>query len=427
MAMHPYNMARANRTRINGGAPSGKPIIWTDEERQKVAAEAFRIANERSITQTRAILQAQQILPVERQRPANFAKLADLAWLQPLWKAMAAEKAKEGAEQLFADAPQPSKEPAVTASEPTPEPESKPDQEKADAAPSSSEPVAASDKPRIFWRDEEKRAVAAKTREYLLRYPDMTKIEAMRKAQAVVLPPERQRDTLTGWAFVADWADPMLAQLEIDEKIAAHRAKEAREANERAEAERKAREQAEAEARAAREQASEAQFENAVQARFDSMGFDDLIRGFARKMAREVIDAMGEEFERALSNKIGAMLPGMQQAAADKPLPLPKDRPPVIGVAGLWGRQERDNTESAFEGKARFVFVGNQDHNGNGAGGPALKDKFRGCDVIIVMADHVGHDSQAAIKKIGVPYKFVSGSTSSLKRFVAGWLHSEGK
>lgn len=438
MAMHPYNMARANRDRASVAPVNGKPIVWTDDERRAVAREAFRIASERSITQTRAVLQAQQILPVHRQRPASFAKSADLGWLRPLWDEMKSDAAKKGAQALFepAKAEPVANTVAVPASVPAsvPEPattESKPNQETADAAPSSSEPSSSArrgdaGKTKIFWRDDEKRALAAKMREYLQRYPDMSKIEALRKAQGVVLKPERQREGLTGWTFVADWADPMLAQLEIDEQLAALQAKEAREANERAEAERKAREAAEAEARAAAAREQEAKFESVVQARFDAMGFDDLIRGFARKMAREVIDAMGEEFERALSNKIGAMLPGVQQQA-DKPVPLPKDRAPVIGVAGLWGRQETENAQAAFEGKVKFVFVGNQEHNGNGAAGPGIKEKFRACDLVIVMADHVGHDSQSAIKKLGVPYKFVSGSTSSLKRFVAGWLHSEGK
>ena len=151
MAMHPYNMARANRDRASVAPVNGKPIVWTDDERRAVAREAFRIASERSITQTRAVLQAQQILPVHRQRPASFAKSADLGWLRPLWEEMKSDAAKKGAQALFEPAPEVTRaEPvaevaAVPASVPAsvPEPtttESKPNQETADAAPSSSEP-----------------------------------------------------------------------------------------------------------------------------------------------------------------------------------------------------------------------------------------------------------------------------------------------
>ena len=436
MAMHPYNMARANRDRASVAPVNGKPIVWTDDERRAVAREAFRIASERSITQTRAVLQAQQILPVHRQRPASFAKSADLGWLRPLWDEMRSEAAKKGAQALFEPAPEVTRaEPvaevaAVPASVPEPATtESKPDQETADAAPSSSEPSSSArrgdaGKTKIFWRDDEKRALAAKMREYLQRYPDMSKIEALRKAQGVVLKPERQREGLTGWTFVADWADPMLAQLEIDDQLAALKAKEQREAEERAEAERQARIDAEEAVRIERERNEAARFDAAVNARIEAMGFDDLIRGFARKIARDVVDAMGEEFQTMLSRKVADAVKVQQDA---KQFTMPKDRAPRVGVVGLLNQQEQD-VKKAFQGAIEFVFVKAQAEGGSGAhGGAGLLASCKSCDVVIAMTDHIGHDVTNALRKVGTQTKLLTGSASSLKRYLSAWLHSDGK
>ena len=436
--MHPYSMARANRTRaagsqINGNKPA--PIIWTDEERRAVAREAFRIASERSITQTRAVLQAQQILPPERQRPATFAKAADLTWLAALWTELKNEAAKKGAQDLFEPTPNggtenvPKAAPlaeaiAEIATKPEPMPvQSKPDQETSDAAPSSSEPSSKGDKPRIFWRDEEKRALIAKTREYMQRYPDMSKIEALRKAQGVVLKPDRQREGLTGWTFVADWADPMLAQLEIDEQIAEHHAREQRDAEQRAEIERQARIAAEEAVRAERERVEALRFESAVTARVDAMGFDGLIQAFARKMARDVIEAMGDEFQNMLTRKVADAV-NMQRDA--RQMPIPKDRAPRVGVVGLLNQQEQD-IKRAFQGAIDFVFVKAQAEGGSGAGGVGMLASCKNCDIVIAMTDHIGHDVTNAMRKLGTDTKLLTGSASSLKRYLSAWLHSEGK
>jgi hypothetical protein len=261
------------------------------------------------------------------------------------------------------------------------------------------------------------------------RWPDMKKLEAFRKANELVLTPDRQRD-LTTWGQVATWADPMLDMLALDEQIEEAREKEAKQIRER---------ELQAEIEAAERQAQagiEAQrlrleaFENEVQKRVEQMPFDALIRAFAAKIARETIGAMGEEFEKLLMGRVldaAGIVKNRTETTpvADSPYVVPPvTRLPRVTVVGLM-RQQADDVKKAFLGTIEFTFIESTKTGGKAGGGAGLAAHASTTDVAVCMVDFAGHDVDEAAKRLKLPLVRINGNVSALKRWLGSWLAGE--
>lgn len=390
--------------------PESKIVRWDGVERRQVAVEAFNIAKrEPKLTLRNLVSRAQIVLPTERQRPIGKTQDDKLAaWLMPLWDEMQDEinaQVKAAAAPLHAV--------------------------KQSIAPLIGPHEAASHdrKMAVHWKETDKRTVMKKARELLLAFPDMKKIEALRKAMASDLPADRQRE-LTHWGMVSAWADPMLAQLEIEARLI--------------ELEQKRLDEAPSEPRRVEENLSDArlkqngdseqvrasEFEAAVSERVGALSFEALIRAFAAKLARETITAIGAEFEKQMAGKIidavanGTSARDTKPADDDKLIVPPNNRMPLVGVVGLLNQQSED-VRRAFLGTIDFVFVKSQQEGGNNGGGHAMLEKCSRCDVVIAMTDFMGHDVDRASKQLNVPFKRLTGSVSSLKRYLSSWINGE--
>lgn len=414
-------------------------IHWDENERRSVAAEAFRISNrEPEWTLRRVVSVAQKVLPENRRRPIDKTQDDKLGvWLMPLWQEM--QERTKTAEELFkpppvtpetvsvadmpAIAPQPVTTPVIE-----PKADSQPDSQP-DARPSSSEATANDRKAMVYWKDEHKAKVIEKTFSLLRTFPDMSKLEAMRKAMQSELPPTLQRDLVT-WGLVSAWAEPMLEKLEVDARILALEQKRAREAQEEAQRAEAARLEAERLIEQQAAQMRELQIEAAVTARVEKLSFEQLIHAFASKLARETISGIAAEFEKQMADKISnAVAQGVSTkettpADDERMIVPPSSRVPLVGVVGLLNQQAED-VKKAFLGTIEFVFVKAQQEAGASGGGHAMLEKCARCDVVIAMTDHMGHDVTYASKKLHVPFKPLTGSVSNLKRFLHSWINGE--
>ncbi|TCG08350.1 hypothetical protein BZM27_12505 [Paraburkholderia steynii] len=421
---------------------NGNRISWKPNEQTAVANEVHRIwQRDPSIHIVLAVDQAQRaVLDADRHRNLRNARPNELKpWLdRELETIRAMAERRAAADSLFSAPPN-----VAVIVPPTPAPD--------DAAPSSSEPAATNaddavtdetpkaSRKTTHWRDVEKRAVAEKALEMMERWPDMKKLEAFRKAQELVIEPERQRD-ISGWSLISAWADPMVDLIKTDREIAEAQAREERERIERENAERieheaaqQARRDAEAREReeqeAATQRAIDERVEAEVQARMRLLPFESLIRMFALKVAREAIAAFSDELQTSImSSVITAAAESVQRAEttpsddeASHLVVRPTNRLPRVGVVGLLNQQEHD-IERAFAGRVSFVFVKSQREGGNAHGGHGMLDKCRTCDLVISMTDHVGADVAAAAKKLHVPFKEIGGKVSALKSWLNEWL-----
>lgn len=431
-------------------------IVWNNGEKSAVAAESFRIQQaDKSLSVIAAVSQAQQaVLPENRRRPVHQAKDFE-RWLTPLWDAMRTEaahapkraEARRKAEALFTpeivQVEQPDIPAPVASGTPEGTTEPPPVVEPDDARPSSTEAapvveiIQKASKPRtsVFWRDDEKRKVAVRAYANLERWPDMSKLEAFRKAQDSELPEDRRRN-LSTWETIREWAEPMLESIALDvriEEARQHEENERRREAERAEA--AEREAAKLRAEAAEREQARA-FEVAVQSRMDTLTLDDMFKAMARRMAREMVSAFSAEIEGVFVSKMHSVLSealGGPPTAAPPPTRQPEPparivesnavKLPKVCVVGLLNRTQEDDVEKAFLGAVEFVFVKSQGTGGNGGGGKGMLDKAQKCDVVVGMIDFAGHGVDEAAKKLhDIPYKRVAGSVSALKRWLRIWL-----
>jgi hypothetical protein len=464
------------------------PIKWTPHERESVAAEALKIHTaDPSITPYKAVAHAQRaVLPVSRQRPIqNTQPVKVEAWLIPMWdemrtanrKASANAAARQNAEALFTndgvniDGPQSTEATAdtaitddvpaqadaadaATASEveqpeavitpeiaPSPEVAASTFDAAQDDSKVSTSNVEADDgaQPEIskshdtrrlvHWRDDEKKKVCARAYSNMKRWPDMSQLDAFRKAQDSELPESRRRD-LNSWFLVKNWAEPMLEACALDERIEAARIAEEQE-REREEQAARARAEEEAERRhQIEEQTRQAAFNRAVADRVANLSFDELLHALARRFGRAMFEGFNEGF-RTIGTPQGdpppanaAHPPSPPSAHSTTPpreVEPPRPRLPKVCVVGLLNQQEHD-VEKAFLGVIDFEFVKSQRIGGNGHGGHALADKSRKCELIASMVDFQGHDVEKHARKLDVPLMRINGSASALKRELRKWL-----
>ena len=408
-------------------------IHWDDEEKRRVAARAFEINRSEPGLSLRAVVsRAQSVLNAERHRAIDKTQDDKLAiWLMPLWNDMKTRAdAKAGAEALFSPATPTVENPAAEIPADVPEAATAPISEpEPDARPSSSEAVSSDRKINVHWKDEDKQKVAAQAFKLMQAFPDMKRLEAVRKAMGSELGPDKQRDIST-WSMVSAWAEPMLEKFDVDARILALEQKRAREAEEEARRQEAARVEAERLLHEEAERARALEFEAAVNAKVETLSFDDLIKAFAAKLARDVIAGIGTEFEKQMAGAIThAVAKGVVQkettpAEPERLIVAPAARLPVVGVVGLLNQQAED-VRKAFLGTVEFVFVKAQAEGGIGGGGHGMLEKCSRCDVVIAMSDHMGHDVEASAKKLNVPYRRLTGSVSNLKRFLSSWINGE--
>lgn len=408
-------------------------IHWDDEEKRRVAARAFEINRSEPGLSLRAVVsRAQSVLNAERHRAIDKTQDDKLAiWLMPLWNDMKTRAdANAGAEALFSPATPTVENPAAEIPADVPEAATAPISEpEPDARPSSSEAVSSDRKINVHWKDEDKQKVAAQAFKLMQAFPDMKRLEAVRKAMGSELGPDKQRDIST-WSMVSAWAEPMLEKFDVDARILALEQKRAREAEEEARRQEAARVEAERLLHEEAERARALEFEAAVNAKVETLSFDDLIKAFAAKLARDVIAGISTEFEKQMAGAIThAVAKGVVQkettpAEPERLIVAPAARLPVVGVVGLLNQQAED-VRKAFLGTVEFVFVKAQAEGGIGGGGHGMLEKCSRCDVVIAMSDHMGHDVEASAKKLNVPYRRLTGSVSNLKRFLSSWINGE--
>jgi hypothetical protein len=477
-----------NQTR---GNEMRERVFWNDGEKRDIAAHAYRLRQQKpDLSILAAVHQAQQATLAKNRRRDIDTVSKVTPWLTPLWEEMKKGEQSDAAasaaalfdgvnidagatirEQAPADGPTDALE-ALQGDEgtfaketPADEPQAPqtPVTEPDDRTPSSTAPhevdfditrrdprpivefdiarreseqatlqrhaAEQASRTAVHWTDEERKAVAAKARDNMKRWPDMKKLEAFRKANELVLTPDRQRD-LTTWGQVATWADPMLDMLALDEQIEEAREKEAKQIRER---------ELQAEIEAAERQAQagiEAQrlrleaFENEVQKRVEQMPFDALIRAFAAKIARETIGAMGEEFEKLLMGRVldaAGIVKNRTETTpvADSPYVVPPvTRLPRVTVVGLM-RQQADDVKKAFLGTIEFTFIESTKTGGKAGGGAGLAAHASTTDVAVCMVDFAGHDVDEAAKRLKLPLVRINGNVSALKRWLGSWLAGE--
>lgn len=418
-------------------------VFWNDGEKRQIAATAYKLREANpDLSILSAVAQAQRVtLPTDRRRDIDTVTKVT-PWLTPLWDEMkrgVQTDALAHAEALFdvkqdydgvnidtprVEALKPPGEVADTQS-PAVEPPTEQTPVSTPAEPEQKQ----SSRTAVHWNDDERKIVATKAREILKRWPDMTKLEAFRKAQEVALLPERQRSLIT-WGNLEAWADPMLSVLELDEQIAEARQREEREQHDaqiRAEVE-DAERQAEA-AIAAQRMRLEA-FEQEVQQRVELMPFDALIRAFAAKIARETVNAMGEEFERLLMGRVldaAGIIRNRTETTPDATnhyVVPPASRLPRVTVVGLM-RQQADDVKKAYLGAIDFTFIESSKTGGKQGGGAGLAAHASTTDVAIAMVDFAGHDVDEAAKRLKLPFVRINGNVSALKRWLSSWLNGE--
>lgn len=470
---HPYMRTSRNSESLES---MNARINWTDHEKETVAAEALKLHKSNpKLTPYAAVVQAQAVvLTPARQRPLHNTPPAKVEkWLMPLWdgmkKAARQANARANVESLFtgpvqpaADTPPADDAPAqaaadVSASEDNAEavePASEPEtpaavelandsqnieqaQSELNISAENIEPAAEVSKPhsarrQVHWKDDERKKVAARAYSNMKAWPDMSRLEAFRKAQESELTEDRRRHLVT-WELIRDWAEPMLEALALDEKIEAARIAEENE-RKREEAKRQAEANAAlAREREAAEQAQQLAFDRAVAERVNNLTFDELLSAMARRFGRIAYQGFSEGFSASpppvepppAARFMPPSPPSRHDPAPPSNVDAERQRLPKVCIVGLMNQQEND-VERAFLGVIKFVFVKSQRTGGSGGhGGAGMLDKAWNCDLVVSMADFTGHDVDEAAKKLKtmqIPFKRINGNSSALKRELRTWL-----
>jgi hypothetical protein len=432
-----------------------------------------------------AIEQAQRkVLPKDRQREGlthlGFGKFKN--WIEPMWHEIGEKRgkqadAREKAEQLFLTKPseaQPEQEPAVP--EPAAEIENaemaannqqeiqtvvgtalaaamqKNGVEKLEAKPNPPG-KAGGVRRQVHWNEAEKRQVIERADYLMQQFAGMSASEATRKAN-LELPEERQRKPENlAWSMISAWAEPMMRLVKSERLAREHKAKEEAEAARREAIEAEARAKAEAETQEARDRAERGAVEAAqreIESRIDeevaarvaaieqrmrteqvARPMESIIQMFTDRFAEVAVKAFAGSINRAIQDqmlamRIDAAVPTPRAAVqVEKVIAPPRERLPKVLVVGLINQQEQD-VKQAFADRIEFVFVKSQTQGGSGAhGGAGMLAKANSCDIVVTMADFIGHDVDRNLKGLSIPYYRVNGSVSGLKRWLTGWLTGE--
>jgi len=446
--------------------PVNSRIFWNEDEKQKIAAESYRIlSKDKRLTNIEAIDQAQKkVLQADRRRPLdsiNFSKFRP--WIVPMWDAIGASKtkqegAKASAESLFdtppaTDTPAPAavSTPENTSSTSVPGKQKEFDIAKRDdrrdmpkefdiaTTDPRSKPVlptesdTSASRQLVRWTDAEKMTLARSVYKRM-EQGGIERLDALREAMAMELDADRQR-VINTWMQVQDWIEPMMRSAKAEAIQAKYDAeRRAVEEARRAEEEHAALLAEQERLRVLAEQ-QELEVQRRVAAHVDSMSFEALIRQFAKRMAVDMLTALRDEIKGGMIDHIldaatapaptsGIVVePDVSTASntpVDTPVSTPAPKLPKIMVIGLYPVQEQD-VQKAFLGVYDFIFVPNTKLGGQGAGGNAMVAKQHNAEVIIGMSDHMGMDVLQKRKHLSKPFVSISGAVSNLKRWLSAY------
>lgn len=432
---HAQPSAKPKRASPTRSAPAAPPVHWDDDEKQALSAESFRLRRaDPSLTKAALMLVAQaNVLPAHRRR--NVTTVAKYEpWLTAHWAALEQRDARL-ATAVAAQQPHLMAELAALPTPPAPG---------ADAPPKGPRGIVAGTTV-TRWTDFERHKVVAEAYAILQRPRAPQQIDAVRQAMASVLPAERQRD-LPNWFSVKKWVVPLLAQFAAEDAEAKRAAKEAKLAAKEAEAA----QIAEAEAQVDASQATHApDYEAPVPQGFvpdwrylqppappPELGLEGIIQLLADKLASTFVAAIEGALRKAIVGQLGGLvgsvgnlaavpsaMPTMPAHRPSVPVP-PRERLPRVTIVGLYSQQE-DDMRRAFLGTIEFIFVKSHKEGGNGHGGVGMLTKSSTSDLVIAMADHIGHDVTNCAKQLKVPFERLSGNTAALKRWLTVWLSGE--
>jgi hypothetical protein len=267
----------------------------------------------------------------------------------------------------------------------------------------------------VRWTDEEKLLIAAEAKRMRAAFTDMSVLEAIRKAVFNAMPEDRQR-TITTMSEVK-FIHALWTKLDAEERAAAEleRAQTATE-----QAERVATEQAQAQAQAAPPSLQDCTFEA-------------LLKAFAAKIGQQLIGAIGEQIQEAVMRQVVETLQGVPLPLQASAIPegtkrlhlVPRNHKPRVTVVGLLNQQAED-VKRAYVDTIDFIFIKSQQVGGSGGhGGAGMLSRGSQSDVVIAMTDFIGHDVDSASKHLDVPFVRLTGSVSSLKRWLTHWLNGE--
>lgn len=442
--MHAYARAmnhgtRSARPKMNSEVAqeiaSAKSVRWTEDEARRVAHAAYRKLNEAPeiLSSIDAVLKAQvEVLPPDRHRAIRQQKDLQVSIL-PIWRALKAgeieplegpvsEPVSASSEGLEAVAHPAIIGPLHVAQGATP-PEvefdiAQREDEQETLAPLPDEVQRAIDSPSkerkvmVRWTADEQLIIARESKRLRSAFTDMGVLEAIRKAVYSALPADRQR-TITTMGEVK-FVPALWTQIDAEERAAVAQREQVEQAT--AEAERVATEQAQAQA---------------APPSLQDCTFEALLKAFAAKIGQQLIGAIGEQIQEAVMRQVVETLQGVPlQASAipegTKRLHLvPRNHKPRVTVVGLLNQQAED-VKRAYVDTIDFIFIKSQQVGGSGGhGGAGMLSRGSQSDVVIAMTDFIGHDVDSASKHLEVPFVRLTGSVSSLKRWLTHWLNGE--
>lgn len=419
---HPYMMAMdRNRTRTMNGPHTTEPqkklrVVWTDEEMMMLARKTRTLRmSDPSLTLLEAVRLAQtQTLPAHRHRVLDQTRqvediqklIREIAFREEIAKAAAPTPAPIDQVQSLAS----------TGFEPGGIADALAQADAADAQAAESKPAPAAPKARktlVRWTADERRTIARKSKELLDGFPDMKRLEAVRKAIEYNMPANRQRE-ITTFEQVGWLADEWKA---IDEQARAEQqARKAREqvahAERTAEESRRAIEAARAEAEAAK----------AVDPA--SFPFSTLIEAIGVKVAGMLMRSVGENLQESIMQRITDALahatfnmPPRLPEGVTRLHAAPRNRKPRVLIVGLLNQQEQDMTKAMGE-LLNLDFVKSEHHK-------TLEDKARNADLVVLMTKFISHSHTEAVQRVNEHVVFRNGGVSELKRYLTQWINGE--
>jgi len=408
---HPYQQTQQ---RQKAKTPTKPNVVWDDREKHLVAQASFRILLETpSLSQLTAVMRGQlRALPENRHREVStFGKFSP--WIKPLWEALAAAELKAQGGIAPESTPE-----SVVAPEPSttvvPDVVAEPARKFRGMIPGTTV---------VRWKTGERDLLGRKVHALRKSFPDMSPIDALRKAMEIELPANRQRE-LTHYGLVRDWLAPLLKALDEADALAKQQAREAAAAAREA---RRVAEQATPEVEVVAKpaealQAYSAPLWSAPTHAEPGLGLEAIMQLLAERLATTFVSAIEVALRRVITGQLANVLPALAAVALRPAVAVPpRTRQPRVTVVGLLNQQEED-VRRAFAGVIDFVFVKSQQTGGNGHGGAGMVTKSATSDLVIAMVGHCGHDVESHSKYLKVPFERVNGSATGLKRWLTNWL-----
>ena len=403
--MQPELLEARPREDVDAPPPETMAVVpgdWTTEEKQTIAAEAYRLYDETNqYSRLGSVKAAVELLP-EHRRIVLADWHAIKKWVLKDWAYLDSITGKEHATKARPyETKQPRPEPRVAA--------------------------------RIVWNKQENEIVAHEAARLIYHDPKLTSLPALREAQKLLAPERQKPVALKNHAKTAynrlHELLPIVAKAE--EKRLAKEAKE-REAQQQIEALQKR------EYKLEPEQAPPLPIVP-IPAAATADSYQGLLGQLAGKVIGDFMATLGAQVTAIVEAKVAEALANLKMPEFEIPRPStdavipgnvhelktpPKNRLPKICVVGLLNQQAED-AKRAFLGAVEFVFVKSQKQGGSGAGGVGMVNAARTCDVAIAMTSFVGHDVDNKRKDLSCPFVRLNGSVSDLKRWVRSWLNGE--